>query len=466
MTALHNLDTRTASASCEATTLPEIMGAFSYALDLTEGQPPGHSLRACRIAMAIVDELHLDAVDRRVIYYTTMLKDLGCSSNSARVAEIYLADDRTFKHDFKLIGNGIGPALRFVLTQMEGRESLGRRAGAFVNILRNGPALARSLIQTRCTRGAEIARLLRFPEEVAAGIYALDEHWDGGGKPDGRARDGIPLAARMALLAQIAEVFSANAGPDAARAEISRLSAKWLDPELSRAFLSASARPEFWTRLNDEDLARQLAVMLPDEAQIAVDEDFLDDIADAFGQVIDAKSPYTWGHSARVGRYSAMIAGEMGFDPAATRLLRRAAMLHDVGKLGVSSQILEKPGKLDPAEWSVMQGHAGQTARILGRISPFRDMALIAASHHERLDGKGYPLGLDAQALAREARIITVCDFFDALTADRPYRAALSAEQAFEIMQREAGSAIDPECLAHLRTLVEDEKCPCPGEPG
>lgn len=145
----------------------------------------------------------------------------------------------------------------------------------------------------------------------------------------------------------------------------------------------------------------------------------------------------------------------MGLDHGKLRSLKRAAMLHDVGKLGVSSNILEKPGKLDDQEWAIMRGHAAQTAEILGRIAPLREMAMIAASHHERLDGKGYPLGLNESLLAIEARIITVCDFFDALTADRPYRSALSHEQAFDIMQREAGAAIDARCLSILRQTLE-----------
>ncbi|MFV4725654.1 HD-GYP domain-containing protein, partial [Mycobacterium tuberculosis] len=100
----------------------------------------------------------------------------------------------------------------------------------------------------------------------------------------------------------------------------------------------------------------------------------------------------------------------MGLAPEEVRHLRRAAILHDVGKLAVSSQVLEKPGKLDEAEWAVMRSHAAHTMAILSRIGPLRDMAAIAGAHHERLDGRGYPLGLKDRLIAQEARIITVCD--------------------------------------------------------
>lgn len=443
------------SADFQVTSLPELLGAFSYALDLTEGQPAGHSLRSGWIAMQLCKALGTSMEERRVVYYSTLLKDLGCSSNAARVAEIYLTDDRSFKHDYKLIGDGIGPAIRFVLAKTGQGETIAKRSKAILNIFKNGPDLARSLIETRCTRGAEIARLLRFPETVSQGIYSLDEHWDGSGKPAGLSGHAIPLASRIALLAQIAEVFFTNAGPDAARAEVARLSGIWLDAELAQAFAGMSAPRQFWSQLCTVHLSSDAEADLPYDGTFEVDEDYLDSIAAAFGHVIDAKSPYTSGHSERVSEYALRVGAAMGLDPVTLRSLKRAAMLHDVGKLGVSSNILEKPGKLDEQEWAIMRGHAAQTAEILGRIAPLRDMAMIAASHHERLDGKGYPLGLDESLLALEARIITVCDFFDALTADRPYRSALSNEEAFDIMQREAGAAIDARCLSILRQVIE-----------
>ena len=170
--------------------------------------------------------------------------------------------------------------------------------------------------------------------------------------------------------------------------------------------------------------------------------------------MIDAKSPCTGGHSARVGSYADAVAARIGIPADERRALRRAAILHDIGKLAVSSRVLEKPGKLDAEEWEAMRSHALQTTEILSRIGPFRALAVIAGSHHERLDGRGYPLGLDATLLAPETRVITVCDYYDALTADRSYRAAMPPEQAFAIMAGEVGSAIDGECFAALQAAI------------
>ncbi|MBO9671373.1 MAG: HD-GYP domain-containing protein [Sphingobium sp.] len=195
----------------------------------------------------------------------------------------------------------------------------------------------------------------------------------------------------------------------------------------------------------------------PPGPHMVVDEDYLDDIAAAFGEVIDAKSPYTAGHSERVGHYADLVAEAMGMAAPERRALRRAAILHDVGKLGVSSKILEKPGKLEADEWHVMQNHAAHTTAILGRIAVLGDMAMIAGSHHERLDGMGYPLQLDARTISLETRIITVCDFYDALTADRPYRAAMPPDEALAIMEGEVGKAIDAECFAALKAAIARE---------
>ncbi len=439
-----------------STSLAEILGAFSYALDLTEGQPAGHALRACWIAGRMALAAGLPPSDRRTIHYATLLKDLGCSSNAARIAELYRADDRALKHDFKLLAPGAASALRFVLTRTATGEPFGARARAIARIVRDGEAIMRDIIQTRCTRGADIARQLRFPEAVARAIAGLDEHWDGSGKPLGVRGPAIPAASQYALLSQIADVFHAAAGAATAREEVAARSGTWFDPELVRLFLTVTASADFWSTLADPHLEQRVRDLEPAEQRIAVDEDYLDDIAGAFGAVIDAKSPFTSGHSERVGVLAEGLGRALGLDAGSVRTLRRTAVLHDVGKLAVSSRILEKPGPLDDGEWEEMRSHAAHTTAILSRIGPFSRMAAIAGAHHERIDGRGYPLGLDRHRIAREARIITVCDIYDALTADRPYRAAMPIEQALAIMAGETGKAIDPDCFAELRELVTE----------
>ena len=434
----------------------EILASFSYALDLTEGQPTGHSIRSCWIGMQVGRAFGLSEAELGDLYYTILLKDLGCSSNAARICELYAADDLAFKQGYKTVGTSLASTLHFVFSRTAAGKPLRQRARAIGNILRNGDSIAQELILTRCTRGADIARTLRFSEEVCAGIFHLDEHWDGSGRPDRLQGDAIPLYSRIALLAQIADVFHQHAGPAASMDEVQRRSGVWLDPALAEAFAGLSADGRLFESLASPVLDARVIALAPADGEIAADEDYLDAVAAAFGEVIDAKSPFTSGHSRRVAEFALAMGRQFGLGDARLRALYRAALLHDVGKLGVSSAVLEKPASLDPVEWDEMRGHADQTREILGRISALDHLADIAAAHHERLDGKGYPRRLRDDEIAIETRIITTCDFYDALTADRPYRAAMPREQALAIMREAVGGAIDPACYEALTNLVSE----------
>ena len=140
-----------------------------------------------------------------------------------------------------------------------------------------------------------------------------------------------------------------------------------------------------------DDIDQAVLALEPAQCAVPLDEDYMDEIAEGFGQVVDSKSPFTAGHSQRVGHYADCIAAELGMVPARRRWLKRAALLHDVGKLGVSNTILDKPGRLDADEWAAVQRHAGYTETILDHIGHFAEMARVAGAHHEKLDGSGYP---------------------------------------------------------------------------
>lgn len=435
--------------------LSELMGALSYALDITEGQPEGHCVRCCWIGMHIGREIGLPEYQLWELYYTLLLKDLGCSSNAARICELYLTDDRQFKHDFKTVGDSLPQVLRFVLAHTGLKAGLAERFRGVLTILREGGEIAQELIMTRCQRGAEIARLLRFPDGVAEGIYSLDEHFNGNGKPKGMVGEQIPIYARIALLAQVIDVFHTSADRQAAINEVRLRSGHWFDPRLVLAFERIAQNEEFWTALSSPSLAQVVSSLAPAGYEIPVDDDYLDDIAAAFGQVVDSKSPYTSGHSARVALYTDLIAEKLGMSPERRRWLKRGALLHDIGKLGVSNSVLDKAGKLDREEWEAVKLHATYTENILSRIAAFSELARVAGAHHERLDGHGYPRGLRDAEISIETRIITTADIFDAITADRPYRGAIPIPHALEMMTQTVGSAIDSECFAALRLAIE-----------
>jgi HD-GYP domain-containing protein (c-di-GMP phosphodiesterase class II) len=305
--------------------LSELIASLSYALDITEGQPPGHCVRACWIGMHIGRQAGMAEAQLWELYYTLLLKDLGCSSNAARICELYLTDDLNFKRDYKTVGDSLPQVLGFVLKHTGLKAGLAERFRSVMTILRDGPEIARELVATRCQRGADIARLLRFPEGVADGIFSLDEHFNGNGKPARLAGEAIPLYSRIALLAQVIDVFHTESGREGALKEARVRAGQWFDPGLVRAFEQVAQSDAFWATLAGDRIDEAVTAMQPagDGQQHALDDDYLDDIATAFGQVVDAKSPYTSGHSARVALYTDMIA-EVAGDVDGTPALAQA----------------------------------------------------------------------------------------------------------------------------------------------
>ena len=432
--------------------LSDVVSALSVALDLTEGQPMGHAIRSCLLGMRIADELSLSPQDRTDLYYGLLLKDSGCSTNSARLHQIIGSDEIAAKREIKLEDwnkvelSGARYLWRNVLPGAPLPQRLKRMWRIALDQRRNNA----ELIGARCERGAEIARKIGLGESTAEAIRSLDEHWDGTGYPEGRAGREIPHLAQIINLSQTLEVFSAASGPARAIHVISERGGRWFDPALVRVARSLAEDDKIWQRLRSSNVRLEVLQMEPGVA-VPASPERIDSICEAFAQVIDAKSPYTFNHSVGVAGAAVAISQAMTLSPAMLTMIRRAALLHDIGKLSVSNAILEKPGKLNDAEWKVMRLHPAYTRLILREISGFDHLAFVAAAHHERLDGKGYPEGLTAEQMPLAARIIAVADVYQALSEKRPYRESLPAEAVFKIMDRDIPDRLDANCLSALK---------------
>lgn len=456
-------DTGSSPVDAEGVLLSELIGALSHALDLTEGQPWGHSVRTCLIGMRIGDALGLDEEDRSDLYYSLLLKDAGCSSNAHATTRFFGSDDHEVKRSLK-VEDWTDPARlrRFALRN----AARGRGAMAWlrqvVHMARAEAGTGNELIRIRCDRGAEICRSLGFPSATVEAVRSLDEQWDGNGAARGLAGEEIPLLSRIALLAQTLEVFAAREGWRRALEVAREREGRWFDPELVATLGAWADDGDWWAALYAGDALARLASEEPRDRVVRVDTDGVDRVAEAFATVVDAKTPFTAAHSTRVAAIARGLGEAMGLGGEGARNLYRAGLLHDIGKLGVSNLILEKNGALTPGERSQVERHPVLTLTIVGQVTVFAGIARMAAVHHERLDGTGYPWGYHGEQLSTGDRILAVADIHEALTAHRPYREGMPMERALAILRELEGKAVDPEVVRALAALAHEGRIPDP----
>ena len=276
-----------------------MLSALSYALDLTEGATPGHTLRTCLIGMRIAEEAGVSAAQRSALYYAILLKDAGCSSNAGRMAAMFGSDDQFVKPRMKLVNWHQRMRLALTTAATVGRgKSLTERVRHFLAIARSED-MTKDLIQIRCDRGASIALQLGFPAETADAIRSLDEHWCGLGYARGLAGADIPLLARIANLAQTLEAFHHKSGARAALRVARQRSGTWFDPMLVRLVQRWKSDDAWWALLRG-DVRSAVVAAEPTDQHMQVDADELDSVCRAFADIIDAKSPFTYNHSTRV----------------------------------------------------------------------------------------------------------------------------------------------------------------------
>lgn len=442
----------------EQIALSEVISALSFALDLTEDAVPGHAVRSCLLGMRIGRELGLGEEALGELYYALLLKDIGCSSNAGRMCQILGGDDRSAKRAVKTLDwtrfsvAGLKLAWQNALPGGRPWQKALRVVGLGLHRERNNA----EIIGLRCERGADIVRKIGLGENCADAIYSLDEHWNGSGYPDHLCGDGAPLLGRILGVAQHLDVFALEQGRRRAIHALVERSGAWFDPELVRVATALNKRGDLWNGCGEPD-ERMRAMDMEPGAMRMVDPGQVDEVCEAFADVVDAKSPFTYRHSLGVTEMADALALQFGFDGQRRQLIHRAALLHDLGKLGVSNSILDKQGKLDESEWQVVLAHPRLTQQILARIPSFARIATIAGHHHERLDGTGYPDRLKADDLSLDDRIVAMADVYGALSEDRPYRAGLPYEEILDILGKEVPGKLDGACFEALKSAVEGD---------
>ena len=399
--------------------LAELVAALSLGIDLGFGQPMEHVLRQCLIALRLADRVGLDEEARATVYYTALLINVGCHSDAHEQAkwfgdDIALKADKYSGHDLRSV-RALASTVRMVGA---GNPPLHRvRVGLAFAL--SGHREVDDMISQHAALAVGLAEQLGLPDDVLAGIGGAYERWDGRGWPSGRKGEEIPLASRIAQFAEYVEVAHRVGGFGGAMSLARRRSGKQFDPQLV-ALLAAD--PD--AVLGGLDAIGTWDAVIEAEPALAVvlSGDRFDAALVAIANFVDLKSPYTLGHSSAVAKLAADAAVQLGMQEAEVRTMRRAGLVHGLGRLGVSNAIWDKRGPLGAGEWERVRMQPYLTERMLHGSPTLAPLGAIAVAHRERLDGSGYPRGLSGPAVSREARLLGAADAYQAMREPRPHR--------------------------------------------
>lgn len=442
--------------------LSEVISALTFALDLTEAAVPGHALRSCLLGIRLGAAIGVASKDLVPLYYALLLKDVGCSSNAARMTAMLGGNDLLLKRGARLMDwtrphQLVPKALRLMWPETMPSASFYGKFKRLISLSQTQMQDARELIALRCERGAEVVTRLELDPAVADAVRHLDEHWDGSGFPDGLSGNAIPRFSNICLLSLQLDAYAAAMGPDKAIRMARSRRGTWFDPDLISAAESLSRSGDLWQYCLPTDapeITRAAVLDLDPGLRSRITDSHLSRICEVFSSVVDAKSPFTFRHSLAVMAVAQAVAQEMGLPSATSELIRRGALLHDLGKLGVPNSILDKRGALTPLEWRLVRLHPGLSGSILGRVPALRELARITEQHHERLDGSGYPNALTGPALSLPSRLIALADNYAAMAEHRPYRDEMEPGEILGVLSQEAGVKFDARCFEALEATV------------
>lgn len=402
-------------------TRAEVLAALSVAIDLGLGQPAEHMLRSALIATRIADRLGLTAAQRDCIYYATLIMWIGCHADSHEYAR-WFGDDIAVRRGSYLVDWSGLPYQRFLLTNIGRGESLLSRLKTAATLYANARGHISQLIHSHCTSAALLAQRIGLADDVQTALRFTFERFDGGGLPTGAAGEAIPIEMRVAQLADMVEVHQREYGTEGAVAMARSRRGGQFDPAVVDAFV---ADPSGVLAVPSAGDVWATALQHAPDRSTRLDGPSLDSLLMALGDFVDLKCPFTLGHSRAVAQLAADAAVAAGLDEDAVTLTRRAAWVHDIGRIGVSNQIWSKSSDLTMAEFERMRLHPYLSERILSRVPGLKDVATVATNHHECLDGSGYPRGLAARQLTMPDRLLACAVSYQSALEPRPYREAL-----------------------------------------
>ena len=445
----------------------ELLVAFAFASDLAFGLQLEDSLRSCYLATRLAEHMNLSPEERQTVYYTALLKDAGCTSWTSELARVWQTDEITARREFFIFTDRGSPAAVKGWMQQYVAPDLPEtaRQARFSELMETMPRVIADAITDTAAVAGRIATRLGMPPSVQTATRHLFEQWDGSGAPGGLRGSQIPIASRVVLPTFFVVPINRVHGREQAVASVQAGKGAVFDPAVIDALGELAQQEDFWSGLEAERIRERVLDMEPVSALSDVGDERIDDIALAFADFIDLKSPFAAAHSRRVSKVAEQVARLMGCAPEAVVQIRRAALMHDLGLVAVPSFSLEKTeAGMTEAEWEHYRLHPYHGERILQRVKALSPFAEMVGNHQERADGSGYYRGLRGTNVSLGARIIAVADHLDELTHDAPGHPALELREALSAL--EAGPAFDRAIVQALRrALGEESRVPEPRLP-
>ena len=439
----------------------DVVGALSLATDLGTGQPLEHALRTAVLAVRLGELARATPHELSATYYVALLHSAGCTSNGHEAIQVY-DDDISHRAAFFLI-DATNPAevLAFYRSNIGAGKPPEVREALIEDAIANAGPRAREGFATMCEVAQRFAGWLALAPEVEASLEYVFARWDARGFP-AVGGDELPLPIRLLHVGRDISLFLSAAGPDEARAVIERRAGAAYEPRLAE--LAVEHFDELLEGL-DETRMWQQALDAEPLPQVWIAGERVDAAFGAFAALAGLKSPWFREHSTGVAELAEAAAWRLGMPADEVAALRRAALANDLGRVGVSNAIWEKPAALGFGEWERVRLHPHFTERAFAQSPALAPIGVLAGSHHERVDGSGYHRGTRGPALDRAARVLAAADCYIAMCADRPYRPALEpAEAEAELLREAKEGRLDPDAVDAVLAAAGHRTAPRPRE--
>ena len=432
--------------------LAELLVPLSLVTDIGMGTPDGEAARACVLASELAVKMGLPSDAIADVYYTTLLKHLGCTATAHEEAA-HLGGDELATRPLISRTDEARPSELLSLLRTIGADRSPLERGRIVLGTITGMRWGIEVQRAVCEVASVVAERLGMTPTVRSSLAQGFERWDGRGQPNQIKGDAIELPARFAHLATRALAFHELGGADVAIASVRDSRGGWLDPELVSAFEQYG--PTLLEQIDEGD-PLEAALRVEPQPWRTVEPRGVLEVARGFADMADLKSSFTLGHSPAVAQLVRDTAPRVGLSDSERADLEIAALLHDIGRVGVPSGVWEKGSRLTASDWERVRLHAYYSERTLVRSSQLAHLAPLVGMHHERLDGSGYHRGSRAPEISLASRLLAAADTYQAKTQSRPHRPALSPDAAADAIVREAAEGrLDPDVVAAIAEVAQ-----------